>query len=509
MRTARWVMLFTACLTFAPVAARAQSCGGEPTVSDQASFAAYTAWCICMGGTVAGDLNTAQVEGGCRFPDRPQVALQNAFSRYDRLVRLLANDDLVDGSWFALPRGTDAQFLDTASRLHEFLVSEATRRGAAREKLLDELARAKDVIESYPRLIGSVRSQNVTLQAERALLDVMLEAAQQKLERVNRATGEIETLTSRYVEEANHDQDTIQQWLTVFLPPSVVDAVSPKPYESLPVTVGGRPARERAPEAVAVPRSIPRTVTGRPVNLIPIPLAGTPEDAVAQLETDVVAFRTAIRPIASDLLNELRSVRPIAAQLRQERTKVMEARDGLRSGIERTRRQWKEISNWSLLLAEDALQSARESFTYRAADALIWRRAKAETVQALKHEAKRFVAAKTMGVRDMTDEQVHAFFITGRQNIFGLSDRALTTGHALYPVVNRFQILRTHALESIEEAIRLISEGSPREIDEFIGTMYAQMHEDTRELLKAGWGAARIPEPWKSIFTRYLLYPPK
>jgi hypothetical protein len=57
-----------AMLTIAPAAARAQSCGGEPSVSSASSFQNWKRWCSCMGGTSASNFNDAQRQGGCRLP---------------------------------------------------------------------------------------------------------------------------------------------------------------------------------------------------------------------------------------------------------------------------------------------------------------------------------------------------------------------------------------------------------------------------------------------------------
>ncbi|HSD97357.1 MAG TPA: hypothetical protein VLB06_09465 [Sulfuricaulis sp.] len=57
-----------AMLAIAPTAARAASCGGEPSVSSASSFQTWKRWCSCMGGTSASNLNDAQRQGGCRLP---------------------------------------------------------------------------------------------------------------------------------------------------------------------------------------------------------------------------------------------------------------------------------------------------------------------------------------------------------------------------------------------------------------------------------------------------------
>ncbi len=57
-----------AMLAIAPTAARAASCGGEPSVSSASSFQTWKRWCSCMGGTSASNFNDAQRQGGCRLP---------------------------------------------------------------------------------------------------------------------------------------------------------------------------------------------------------------------------------------------------------------------------------------------------------------------------------------------------------------------------------------------------------------------------------------------------------
>jgi hypothetical protein len=66
LQVARYALVGVLAMT--PTVPLAQACGREPPVSGAASFQAYRNWCACMGGSVAGNFNDAQRQGGCRLP---------------------------------------------------------------------------------------------------------------------------------------------------------------------------------------------------------------------------------------------------------------------------------------------------------------------------------------------------------------------------------------------------------------------------------------------------------
>ena len=457
--------------------------------------------------------------GGDQTPslDPRQIAVQNAIPRYNALVHSLADRYyLLDKqSWLNVPLGTEAEFFNSANQMHKFLVNEADANRFREGQLREELAGLEEVIETYPGLIANLRTDSETMRLERNRLAVALEAAKQQLGLTQRAAKQLETRAYRYEEDVKRDKATVLSWLTVLLPTGMVETVSPNPYESIfEPLVGSVPVHQGAPEAAEAPKPV-EAIALRPsrfgvrIEINPEPLAGTAENAVAQLEADAAAFRTA-RHDQNSLRDYVSTVRPIAAQLQQERSNALDQRGRLEGEIRTFGGQLK-VTTWALLLARDALESAKETFLYRAADAWIWQNAKTEAIRQVKNEVRRLVAARSTGVsyRDITDGEMHAFINAGKQNIFSLGERALSSGDRLYQVLNRFQTLRTHTLGYVEESFRVASQGSPREMIEFVGGMSEGIDNDAEQLVKANLGAIRIPEPWKSIYAKYFLKRPE
>lgn len=449
--------------------------------------------------------------------DPRQMALHNAIPRYEALVRSLADNNLLDKqSWLALSHGTEAEFFDAANHLHKILVNRADAHRFAKKQLRDELADLNEIIETYPNRIASFRTDNETMRSERKGLGPALEAAKQQLELTQRATKQLETRSYHYANDAKRDQAAVLKWFAVLLPPGMVKKVSPQPYTSAVDWVPSVPERKRIREAPE-PLEIAKLTTLRyckfcgrlPIN--PTPLSGTAEDAVAQLEADANVLRTAIGTNSRDLVNQVGRSRLIAAELKQEQEDVIEERETLRHDIKTVGTQLREITTWTLLQARDELQAAQENFLYRAADALIWKRAKSEAVGYVKKQTRRLVAAKSMGVkyRDMTDVEMETFFSAGKRNIFGLAEKTSSSLERFSPVLNRFQTLRTQAQGYVEEAFLVASHGSPREMMEFVGRMDEGMDEACKQLVKANLGALRIPEPWQTIATKYFLKKPE
>jgi hypothetical protein len=478
----------------------------------------------CSDGTsVIADCNTnvdpcPSRSGGSRNPvntpsDPRQIALQNAVPRYNALVHSLYDKyNLVDEkSWLNLPLGTEAEFFDIANQMHKFLVNQADanrfREGQLREKLAD----LNEVIETYPRLIANLRTDNETMRVERNHLTVVLQAAKRQLELTQRATKQLETRAYHYEEDAKRDKETVLSWFTVLLPPGMVKTVSPRPYESIgEPLVGSVMERQRVPEAVEQPKPVEPIALhpshyGIRLEIKPKPLTGTAGDAIAQLEADADAFRAAIHD-QSAVFDSVKYSEVKAAPLQLERSNALDERERLKGEVKTFGGQLK-VTTRALLLAGDELQSAKETFLYRAADAWIWGQAKTEAISQVKDAVRRLVAAKSTGVlyRDMTDGEMRAFFSAGRWNIFGLGDIVLKRGDGLYQVLDRFQTLRTHALGNMEESFRVAAEGSPREMLEFADRMFAGMEDDSEQLVKANLGAINLPEPWQSVCAKYLL----
>lgn len=445
--------------------------------------------------------------------DPRQIALQSAIPRYNALVHSLADRyNLLDKqSWLNLPLGTEAEFFNTANQMHKFLVNQADANRFREGQLREELARLEEVIQTYPSLIANLRTDNHTKRLELDRLSIALEAAKKQLELTQRAAKQLETRTYRYEEDVKRDKATVLSWFTVLLPQGMAEKVSVKPYESIfEPLVGAVPVRQRVAEPAEAPKPV-EAIQLRPsgyafrFEINPTPLTGTAENAVAQLEADAATFRKASYD-HNFIHNHLSTVRPISAQLQQERSNALDERER-REGEIRTFGGQLKVTTWALLLARDTLQSAQESFLYRAADAWIWGQAKGQAITQAKGEVRRLVAARSTGVsyRDMTDGEMRAFFSAGRRNIFSLGERALSSGDGLYHVLNRIQTLRTRGQGYAQEAVRLASQGSPSEINEFVGGMFRELDNDCEQLVKANLGAINIPEPWKSIYAKYFL----
>ena len=97
------------------------------------------------------------------------------------------------------------------------------------------------------------------------------------------------------------------------------------------------------------------------------------------------------------------------------------------------------------------------------------------------------------------------FYDAGKRNIFGLTEKALSTSGSIKKVVDRIRTLQTHAQEYILEAARLGALGTPGEINEFIGEMNKGVDSDCEALVKANLSALKIPDPWNSIVSKYFI----
>jgi hypothetical protein len=207
-----------------------------------------------------------------------------------------------------------------------------------------------------------------------------------------------------------------------------------------------------------------------------------------------------------DLANSVEAARPVSEKLEEELKETADQQPPLQREVKSLEDQ-RQAAAWNLLLANDELKAAEETFVYRAAEAWIWENAKTEATQQVKDEARKMVAAKWIGpaYHDVTDEEVKAFFSAGKHNIFGLADKVLASGDGLYEVVEKIQTLQTHGEGYMQEAVRVASLGSPQQIMEFADGMFKELGEDGEELVKANLGTLDVPEPYKSVVAKYFI----
>jgi hypothetical protein len=268
--------------------------------------------------------------------------------------------------------------------------------------------------------------------------------------------------------------------------------------------------RQRNPEAIreVIPAAL---AVSKPMlpggDITPPRLSGPPEDAAAQLETDAAEVRRARSSNTWELINEEDTARSKAEKLHKERDNAFDAKDVLESEISSGTQRLNEVDNWILPRAKDELQAAQQSFLYRAADEWIWKNARSEAIRQIKTEVKRLAVAPTIGAKysDISDIKMRQFYDAGKRNIFGLTEKALSTSGSIKKVVDRIRTLQTHTQEYILEAARLGALGTPGEINEFIGEMNKGVDSDCEALVKANLSALKIPDPWNSIVSKYFI----
>ena len=475
----------------------------------------YEAACACEGGQATFNPPQCHHGGTTTAPVTPpnprQVALQQAIPRYNALVISLADKSILDKqSWLNLPLATEADFFSAANQLHKLLVNQVDGNRFRVGKLRENLDTLNQRIATYPGLIESSRADIKAMRLERERQAEALKVAEQQLELAQRTSKQLEAHAARYAEDVKSSKGAILGAMAVLLPPALVAAASPPPYGSALDWTPAIPERRQEQETEpASPIQVASAVASRfgvRLDINPAPLTGTAEDAAAQLEADTNELSAAMAANTWDLANEVDARQPVAAQLDQELKDTTNERDGLAGDVKAAAGQLKQAT-WALLLAHDNLKANNESFVYQAAEAWIWENAKTEAIQQVKDETRRRVAAKWIGVpyRDLSDEEMRALFSAGKQNIFGLADKALSSGDGLYEVMNRIATLQSHGEGYAQEAVRLASLGSPREIMEFVDGMFAEMDDDSEQLVKANLGAMDIPEPWKSISAKYFV----
>ena len=446
-------------------------------------------------------------------PDPRQIALQNAIARFTTLVRSLSGDSNdLDKSWLNLPLGTEEEFFNAANKLHEFLVNEADGNRFRVAHLQEELASLNHVTETYPSLIATHRAGIEAMLLERDRLTVALTNEELQLELTNRTSKQIEARASFYEDAAKAAKRSIQDWFTVLLPPSIVKATTPQPYGSALDWAPSVLERQRPQQAMEEPQSIQpaQAVASRlgfvRIPISPMPFTGSVENAAAQLDTAASELKSAKAANTWDLANQADALQPVASQLEQELIEATQKHDGLASEVKSLAGKLNE-ANWVLLGAQDNLKAAEESFVYRAAEAWIWERAKTEAIEQVKTEAKRLVEAKWIGAayRDVSDDEMHRLLSAGKQNIFDLADKALSSKDALNDVVTRINTLQTHGEGYIQEAVRIAALGSPQQMLEYVDAMFKELGDDSEQLVKANFGAMNIPDPWKSIAAKLFI----
>ena len=446
-------------------------------------------------------------------PDPRQIALQNAVTRFTSLVRALSGDSNdLDKSWLNLPLRTEEEFFNAANQLHKFLLNEADANRFRVGHLQEELASLNHVMEQYPHLIATDRAGIEAMVIERDRSTVALTNEEKQLELTNRTSERLEAHAYAYEEAAKGAKRSLRDWFTVLLPTSIVKATTPQPYGSALDWAPSVLERQRPPRAMEERQSIqPAQAVASRLGFVRIPISPSPfigpaENVAAQLEADASELGAAKAANTWDLANEVEALRPAAAQLEQEMIEATQQREELEGELKTLTGHLKE-ANWVLLQAQDNLKAAKETFVYRAAEAWIWERAKTEAIDQVKTEAKRLVEAKWIGAayRDVSDDEMHALLSAGKQNIFDLADKALSSKAAIDDVVSRINTLQTHGEGYIKEAVRIAALGSPQEMLAFVDGMFKELGDDSEQLVKANFGAMDIPEPWKSIAAKHFI----
>lgn len=137
--------------------------------------------------------------------DPRQIALQNAVPRYNAVVRSLADkfNVLDKQSWLNLPLGTEEAFFNAANQLHKLLVKAADANRFRAGKLREDLAELKEIRETYPGLIASLRTDIEKSRLERDRLTYSLQADERQLELTQRASKHLEARAHRYQQDVN------------------------------------------------------------------------------------------------------------------------------------------------------------------------------------------------------------------------------------------------------------------------------------------------------------------
>jgi hypothetical protein len=442
-------------------------------------------------------------------PDPGQIALQSAVAGYKTLVSQLPPGVLDPSDWVRLPLGTEPEFLSTANRLHEVLVDKAQGNRSRVIRLTGELEAMNHKMATYPGLIEANRAEIARLEAERDGAAAALKEDLEHLDLVERASQRLEARASRYQQDANAAKQSIMGWFAVMLPPSVAKSVVPQPYGPLDWVAS---VEERHRDSAKQPPSIiPAAAVGSPFSGFekpadPVQLTGTPESVLAQLKADAAELTSAMKENTWELSANVEALRPASEKLEQDLKETATAKDNVQREAQSLDDQ-RQAAAWKLLIANDNLKAAEETFVYRAAEAWIWENAKTEATQRVKDEVRRLVAAKWIGpaFHDVTDEEMRTFFSAGKHNIFGLADKVLSSGDGLYEVVQSIQTLQTRGEGYMQEAVRVASLGTPQQIAEFTDAMFTELGDDGKELVKANFGALDVPEPYKSLAAKYFI----
>lgn len=467
------------------------------------------------GGRDGGEREYVEPEADETPLDPRPAALQQAIPRYVGVVSAMYEkfNTLDKQLWLGLPLNTEADFFNAANQLHKVLVNQAGRNRLEVDQFREALEKLNYKSTVYPRLIAKNRADIEKLRLERDGQAAALTAGQQQLELAQRTSKQLQARALIYAEEAKESRTAILDHMGVLLPPGMGKEASVSAYGAAPAWSPSVPERgadappiEVAQAVQAVAAAVPSHVGIVYIDATPAPLSGAPTEAAAQLEADAAEVSSAIAANSSDLRGQVEALRPVSAQLDLELQDTSRERDGLDGEIKLAAGQLRQV-NRELLVARDELMAASETFLYQAAEGWIWENAKTEAVQQVKDAARRLAAAKWIGVayRDVGEEEMRALVGAGKQNIFGLADKALSSGDGLYEVVKRIETLQTHGEGYMQEAARLAARGTPQQIAEFAGRVFGELGDDSEELVKANFGAMEIPEPWKSISAKYFV----
>ncbi|MBP6004559.1 MAG: hypothetical protein KA746_14085 [Pyrinomonadaceae bacterium] len=444
-------------------------------------------------------------------PDPRQIALQNAISRYRAVVVALSDKyNLLDKQgWLNLPHNTESQFLDAANQLHKLLVNDAARNRYRVEELRSSLALSETIIRTYPARTAGYIADITRRESEREKLVEELKAAEKQLELTERAARQLAERTAAYDSDSKRDRQAIIMLLSVLLPPKTARKAIPGPYES---------ALEWGP---SIPEPYQEPWTPQPVTPIPVRpeipksppgeinpprLNAAPEDVAAQLEADSDEVRSARSSNTWDLANAEGKERATAGKIAQEMYKAAGIKSELDAEVTSGSQRLRILVKSSIPRAQDELTAAKQSFLYHAADAWIWKNARSEAVRQIKSEVKRLAVAPTMGAKytDISEIKVREFYDAGKRNIFGLTEKSMSSVGGIYKVVDRIHTLQTQGQRFMLEAARLGALGSPREINLFVSEMDRGVDSDCQALVKANLSAMKIPEPWNSIVSKYF-----
>lgn len=457
----------------------------------------------------------SSVSGGVRpgqsRPDPRQIALEIAATRYEAVVRNVAGrfNFLDRDSWLKLPHSTEGDFYNAVNQLHKLLLNEAGANRFRAEQLRKELAYLENSIKSLPGMIEDLNAEIANLRSKNTLLTGELSLVQKKVELTRTATKQLDKLTALYQAEAASNRKATIAAFEVLLPQEIAKTAKPGPYQSTLEWTPSVPERKRIPQYPSMTAAVVRAERPGPVfvEIRPALLSGDPANAAEVLESDVEAVISAVNSNNWELSTKVNAARDAVEPLARTRNNLLNARTSLKDGIESANARIMEIETVDRLIASDELKASEQMFLYRTANALIWKSAKSWALKAVKADVKRLIAARSLNTRyrDLSEDQILEFWQAGKQNIFGLSTKAISAQGKIQPILNAIRTLQTEGEGYMLDAARLAALGTPREIESFSIRLNDGLDRDAQELVKADLGALSIPEPWKTIASKYFL----